>query len=63
MRSHNVQYAPIVHSTGKCWPEDGLDKTETCSHTGVLMIACRCCVATDNPHFILGIKNTTGCLL
>ena len=36
-----------VRSTGKYWPEDGLDKTETCSHTRVLMFVCYCCVATE----------------
>jgi len=37
--------------------EDGLEKTETCSHTIVLMIVCYCCVSTDN--FILSIKTVT----
>ena len=26
MGSHNVQCAPIVHSTGIYWPKDGLEK-------------------------------------
>jgi len=30
----------IVPLTRKCWPEDGVEKTETSSHTGVLMIVC-----------------------
>ena len=38
--SHNVYCAPIVPFTGKCWPWDGLEETETCSHTRVLMIVC-----------------------
>ena len=29
---------PYVPSTGICWAEDGPERTETCSHTGVLMI-------------------------
>jgi len=36
-----------VPSTGKYFPEDGLEKTETRSHTGVLMIVCYCCVSTE----------------
>jgi len=30
--------------TGICWPENGLEKTETCSHAKVLMIVCYCWV-------------------
>ena len=29
---------PIVPYTGICWPEDGPERTETCSHTKMLMI-------------------------
>ena len=47
MGSHNVQRAPILPSTGKCWPEDGLETTATCRHTRVLMIVCYCCASTE----------------
>ena len=45
--------ALIVPSTGKYLSEDGLVKTETCSHTGVLVVVCFCCVSTEQNHFIL----------
>ena len=45
-----------VPSTGKYWPEDGLEQTETCSHTRVLMIVCFCCVLTEKNYFILSIN-------
>jgi hypothetical protein len=51
-----------VPSTGKYWPEDGLEKTETCSHTWVLMVVRFCFVSTEKKHIRLDIKNTTGFL-
>ena len=42
--------------TGKCSPEDGLGKAETCNHTGVLMFVWFCCVYTEQNYFILSIK-------
>jgi hypothetical protein len=50
-------------STGKYWREYGLEKTESCNHTGVLMIVCYCCVSPEQNYFILGIKNTMECFL
>jgi len=47
MRSHNVLCTLIVPSAGTCWPEDGLEETETCSHTRVLMIVCYCYVLME----------------
>jgi len=47
MEFHNVLCAPIVLSTGKYWPKNSLEKTETCSHITVLMIVCYCCVAAE----------------
>ena len=43
----HVQYAPTVLYIEKDWPGDGLEKTETCSHTRVLMLVCYCCVWTE----------------
>ena len=40
-----------MSSTGKYWPEDGLEKTETCSNTRVLMIVCYCCVSTEKTFY------------
>jgi hypothetical protein len=53
MRSHNVLCTLIVSSAGTCWPEGGLEKTETCSHTRVLMIVCYCYVLMESFYFIV----------
>jgi len=63
MGSHNVWGETILPSTGKCWPEDGLEKTETCNHSMVLMIVGSGCVSTELNQFTLRNKTTTGCLL
>jgi hypothetical protein len=41
-RPSSAQCFPVEGTigTGKCWPEGGLKKTETCSHIRVLMIVC-----------------------
>ena len=41
---HLVTKSP---STGKYWPEGGLEKTKTGNHTRVLMIVCYCCVSQE----------------
>jgi hypothetical protein len=44
---------PTVHSTGKCWPEDSLEKTGICSRTGVLIIVCFVVLRRNKSHFTL----------
>ena len=51
MVSHNVQCTPNVPSTGKYWPEDGLEKTETCSHIEALMIVYVLCFDGMNSFY------------
>jgi len=40
MGSRNIWGETILPSTGKCWPEDDLEKTQTCSQSRVLLIVC-----------------------
>ena len=45
------------------WPKDVLEKTETCSNTGVLMVVSYYCDWTEYNYFVLSIKNITGRLI
>jgi len=47
LHANIFQCAPIVASTEKYWLEDGLQKTEACSHTTVVMIVCWYCDAME----------------
>jgi hypothetical protein len=50
---YNVYCTTIVLSTGKCWPEDGLEKTKTYNHTELLMIVGFCCVSAEKGPFYI----------
>jgi len=43
-RYFRVEGKTTISSTGKYWPEDRLEKTETYNNIRVLMIVCYCCV-------------------
>ena len=62
--SHAVQCARIVPSTGKYWPEDGLKKTEACSHTGWWWLYAFVVFRRNKNHFILkSIYIWSSCIL
>jgi len=42
-------------SAPRYWPEDGLENTESCNHTRVLMIVLCCCVLTECNYCILRV--------